>query len=261
MKIVVCVKQVPESTEVSVDSASGRPNWDSTTCAINPFDTYAIEQGVLLEEAHGGEVIALTMGPAKAEETLREALSSGSDRAVHLLDPAFDLSDSWATASILAHAVRKIGDVDLVICGKQAVDGDTAQVGPSLAAHLDWPQVTYVSQVRESGEEALTVLRMHDTGADLCEVKLPAVITVVKDINSPRIPSLRSRMAAKKAEIPVWTASDIGIDPATVGASGSPTRVVEARKPEARDKKTLLIEGESEECATRLVDELHARLR
>lgn len=150
MKIVVCVKHVPESAEVTVDVTTGRPNWSSTTGTINAFDTYALEQGVLLKEKHGGEVIVLTVGHAKAVEVLRDAISCGADSGILLEDDAFNQSDSLATGAVLAKAVEKIGGVDIVLCGKQTMDGSTAQVPAALAASLGWPQAAYVSAVPAS---------------------------------------------------------------------------------------------------------------
>ena len=261
MKIVACVKQVPENTDVSVDPEHGRPDWASITGVMNPFDAYAVEQAVLLKEENGGEVIALTLGPEKSSEVLRDAIAGGADRSVQLLDQAFDLSDGWATSYILAAAIGKIGEVDLVVCGKQAIDGDGAQIAPFIAAHLGWPQLTYVSELRESSENTLTAMRMRDSGTELCEVDLPAVISVVKDINAPRIPSLRSRIAAKKAEIAIMNGSDLGVGAESVGSSGSPTKVLGVRKPEGRDKKSLRIQGEAIESASRIIEELRLRLK
>jgi electron transfer flavoprotein beta subunit len=256
MKIVVCIKQVPGTHNVSIDPETKRLKREGVEAIINPFDTYALEEAVLLKEAHGGEVVALSMGPPKAEQTLREAISCGADHGILLSDRALGGSDTWATSYALAMTIEKIGGVDLVICGKQAIDGDTAQVGPGIAAHLGWPQAAYVSSMEDHSTEKVTVKRMHEEGFDVCEVMLPAVITVVKDINSPRIPSLKNRMAAKKAEIPVWKAEDIGVDPEKIGLSGSPTRVVKASAPPARDKHTTVLDGEPEEIAAKLIHEL-----
>jgi electron transfer flavoprotein beta subunit len=156
-------------------------------------------------------------------------------------------------------AIRKIGGVDLVICGKQAIDGDTAQVGPGIAAQLGWVQATCVMAVTGIGEEALRVKRMHEDGYDICDVDLPAVFTVVKDINQPRVPTLRGRLAASKREIPTWTAADIGADPALIGLSGSPTRVVKTEPPKARDVASLRLDGPVSESVHRLVHELRLR--
>ena len=256
MKIVVCIKQVPANSGVSVDAVHGRPNWDSIEIAMNPFDTYALEQGILLKEQHGGEAIALSAGPQSAQEVLREAISCGADSAILVVDDVFSESDSWATSYILSKAIEKIGDVDLVICGKQAVDGDTAQVGPGIAAHLGLAQAAYVSVMNDSTDTKITVTRMIEEGSEICEIDLPAVISVVKDINSPRIPSLRSKMAAKKAEIPAWGAADISVEPEKVGREGSPTKVIETRKADVKARNTIVLDGEPGESAIRLAEEL-----
>ncbi|MEW5815555.1 MAG: electron transfer flavoprotein subunit beta/FixA family protein [Spirochaetota bacterium] len=260
MKIVVCIKQVPGTHNVSIDPETKRLVREGVEAVMNPFDTYALEQGVLLKEAHGGEVVALSMGPKKAEETLREAISCGADKGILLNDRAFAGSDTWATSYALAKAIEKIGNVDIVLCGKQAIDGDTAQVGPGIAGHLGWPQATYISAMNGVTDKKVTVRRMHEEGYDLCEVNLPVVLTAVKDLNSPRIPSLRGKMAAKKAGITIWTHEDIGADPKKLGLNGSPTRVVATNPPPARDKKTILLEGDKSDTARRLVHELRIRL-
>ena len=253
MKIVVCVKQVPGTTDVSIDPETKRLVREGVEIMMNPFDTYALEEGLLLKEKHGGEVIALSMGPKRAELTLREALACGADRAILLNDRALGGSDTFATSYALSKAVKKIGEVNLVLCGKQAIDGDTAQVGPGIAAHLKWPQATYVSRLIDSKESILTVERMHEAGDDVCEVELPAVLTVLKDINIPRIPTLKGRLASRTAEIPVWDVSFIGADPAKIGLDGSPTRVVTTRKPDARDKHTVVLDGSASKSAGELV--------
>lgn len=258
MKIVVCVKYVPENMDVSVDPEHGRPKWDSITGVMNPFDAYAVEQGVEFKEAHGGEVIALAVGPPAAEAVIRDAVAGGADSGILVSDEALALADSWTTALAVAKAVGKIGDVDLVICGKQAVDGGTAQVGPAAAAQLGWPQAAFVSGIESCSGDALTVHRMQESGYEVCELTCPALITVVKDINSPRIPSLRSRMAAKKADIPVWSAADIGMEGDDLV---SPTRVVETRQPQRAERKTVVIEGEPDDCAAQILKQIEAFIK
>ena len=221
MKIVVCIKQVPATNDAKIDPETKRIIREGLKAIMNPFDTYALEEGVRLREKLGGEVIALTMGPPKAEAVLREALAAGADRGILLSDRAFGGSDTWATSYALAKAIEKIGDVDLVICGKQAIDGDTAQVGPGISAHLNWMQAASVMAVEQVDESCITVKRMHEEGHDICKMQLPAVLTVVKDINTPRIPSLKGRLAAQKAQIPVWKPEDIGADPDKLGLNGS----------------------------------------
>lgn len=259
MKIVVCVKQVPASNDVKIDPATGRLIREGVEAVLNPFDLYAVEQGVLLRESFGGETIALSMGPPQAEQSLRECLSLGCQRAVLLSDRAFAGSDTWATSYALAQAIRKLGGVDLVICGKQAIDGDTAQVGPGIAAHLDWPQVTYVSHLRAIADGMLTVTRMNEDGYDVAQLPLPAVMSVVKDLNTPRIPNLRSVLDSRKTVIDRWDAAAIGADPARIGLNGSPTRVVRTAPPPPRGAQSMRIEGTPAACAVRIVHELRTR--
>jgi len=169
-------------------------------------------------------------------------------------------SDTYATSYILSQAIKKIGNVDLVICGKQAVDGDTAQVGPGIAAHLGWPQATYVSRFVESGSSELKLERMHETGSDISLVKLPAVLTVLKDVNIPRIPTLKGRLNSRKVDITIWDEKDLETDPDKIGLGGSPTRVVSTRKPDVRDKHTIILDGSASDSAKELVKILRSRL-
>lgn len=259
MKIVVCVKQVPATNDAKIDPETKRIVREGLKSILNPFDTYAVEEGVLLKNKFGGEVIVLSMGPENAKNALREAISVGADSAVLLSDRAFGGSDTWATSYALAKAIEKIGDVDLVICGKQAIDGDTAQVGPGIAAHLDWLQATYVMKVENADEKSIRVRRMHEDGYDICDVEFPAVLTVLKDINTPRIPTLKGRLASSKIEIPVWKPADIGADVSKIGLDGSPTRVVKTAPPAPRNTVTKKIEGNPSECAKQLVHELRIR--
>ncbi len=258
MKIVVCVKQVPESLDVSVNGQHGRPDWSSTKAVMNPFDAYAVEAGVQLAEKHGGSVVAVTVGPASAETVLREAIAAGTTEAILVEDDGFESRDSWGTAALLRAAIGKIGDVDLILCGKQSADGDTGQLGPMLAGMLGIPQATYVSAIADSSETTITCHRMSETGYERCELTLPALVTVVKDINSPRIPSLRSRMAAKKAEIPVWPIGDLKIDEADYAPR---INVISTRKPAGQERSTIVLEGPPEECASRAVEEIERFLK
>ncbi len=259
MKIVVCIKQVPATNDAKIDPVTKRIIREGQKAILNPFDTYAVEEAVRLKTKFGGEVIALTMGPPKAEAVLREAISVGADKAILLSDRGFGGSDTWATSYALAKAIEKIGDVDLVICGKQAVDGDTAQVGPGIAAHLDWLQATYVMAVQEVTSDSIVVKRMHEDGYDICQLNFPSVITVLKDINQPRVPTLKGRLASQKIEIPVWKPADIDADEDKIGLDGSPTRVVKTQPPPARESNSLMIEGTPKECAAALLRELRQR--
>ena len=259
MKIVVCIKQVPATSEAKIDPETKRIVREGLKAVMNPFDTYAVEEAIQLRDKFGGEVIVLSMGPEKAKVSLREAISVGADSAILLSDRAFGGSDTWATRYALDKAIEKIGDVDLVICGKQAIDGDTAQVGPGIAGHLDWAQATCVMSVQSASSDGLIVKRMHEDGYDICELSFPAVITVVKDINMPRVPTLKGRLASDKMEIPVWKPVDIGAELEKIGLDGSPTRVVKTAPPPPRNTVTKKIEGSPEECAKQLVRELRLR--
>ncbi|RKY66416.1 MAG: electron transfer flavoprotein subunit beta [Candidatus Latescibacterota bacterium] len=256
MDIVVCIKQVPETTEVKIDPQTKTLVREGIPGIVNPFDMYAIEEGLRLKERYGGKVKVLTMGPPQAEDALREALAMGADEAVLLSDKALAGSDTLATSYALSMAVRKLG-YDLVICGKQAIDGDTAQVGPEMAEHLGVPFVAWVRKVEEVSDGKIKVQRLMDDGYEVLEMPLPALITVVKEINEPRLPSLRGKMRARKAQIPVWTVEDIGADPSRVGLEGSPTQVVRVFTPERRAGGEIL-QGEPEEVADKLVEKLEA---
>src|SRR3989338_3236330 len=252
MNIIVCIKQVPETTEVRINSQTNTLMREGVKSIINPFDMYAIEEGLRLKERFGGKVTILTMGPPQAESALREAISLGADDAILLSDRAFAGSDTLATSYTLAGAIRKIRDYDLLICGKQASDGDTAQVGPGIAAHLDIPQVTYVKKIEEikdkapSGEKVIRVERMTEEGFEIIESPLPALLTVVKEINAPRLPSLKGLIRSKHAKITHWTHKDIEAGFENLGLSGSPTQVVKIFSPPPRESSQMLsgsIEG------------------
>jgi electron transfer flavoprotein beta subunit len=210
-----------------------------------------------IRESLGGTVTALAMGPPQAETALREILGMGGDEAVLLSDRAFAGADTLATSRTLAAAVRKMGGVDLVICGKQATDGDTAQVGPEMATHLDWPFIAYVRKIEEISPERIRAERMMEAGFDVVETPLPAVVSVVKELNEPRLPSLKGKLRARGATIPVWTAADLGLDPGAVGLKGSPTQVVKVFTPPPRTSGELL-SGDPAEVAAALLERLHA---
>lgn len=255
MDIVVCIKQVPNTADVRIDPETNTLMREGVESIINPFDMYAIEEGLRLKEQQGGKITALSMGPPQAESALREAISMGADAAVLVSDRAFAGSDTWATSYTLAAAIRKLGDVDVVICGKQAADGDTAQVGPGIATFLDLPQVTYVRKIDEIDEKHVVAERLLETGYEVIDCSLPCVLTVVKEINEPRLPSLKGKMAARKAEIITWQAADIDADIARIGLEGSPTKVVKIFSPQPRAGGETL-QGEPDEVAARLVEEL-----
>jgi len=255
MHFVVCVKQVPDTTDVKIDPETNTLIREGVESIINPFDMYAIEEALRLRDKLGGKVTALSMGPPQAETALREAISLGVDEAVLLSDRAFAGSDTWVTSYTLAAGLKKIGDFDIILFGKQASDGDTAQVGPGIAAHLDLPQITYVRKVEEIDENRIVAERLMETGYEVVEAPLPCILTVVKEINEPRLPSLKGKMAAKKAEIPTWGAADIEAEPDKLGLDGSPTKVIRIFTPPPREGGEML-EGEPDETVPKLVEKL-----
>jgi electron transfer flavoprotein beta subunit len=222
---------------------------------INPFDEYAIEEGVRIKEKTGGSVTVISMGIPAVADLLRETIAVGVDNAVLLSDKAFAGSDTLATAYALSMGIKKIGRYDLIICGKQATDGDTAQVGPSLAEKLGIPHTTYVRKIEEIRDGYIRCQRMTDDGYEVIEMPLPAVITVVKEINEPRLPSIKGRLKAKKTEVAVYTADDIGADKNLCGLKGSPTQVIKTFVP-VHDVKSVMIQGTAAEQARELVEKL-----
>ncbi len=255
MNIIVGLKQVPGTTQVKIDPQTNTLIRSGIKSIINPFDTYALEEGVRLRERYGGKVIVITMGPPQAEEALREAISLGADEAILLSDSAFAGADTLATSFTLAQAVSQL-QYDLVICGRQTIDGDTGQVGPELAEMLQIPFVAYVSQVEEIANGHTRVKRMVEEGHEVIESPLPAVMTVTKETNVPRLPSLRGIMRSKSVKIPVWTAEQLGIDKNSVGLAGSATKVIKVFFPQ-RTCQAEILQGELETQ----VDCLFSRLK
>jgi len=253
MNIIVCIKQVPETTDVRINPETNTLIREGVKSIINPFDMYAIEAAVRLKEKLGGKVTVVCMGPPQAESAIREAISMGCDEGVLVGDRAFAGSDTWATSYTLANAIKKIGSFDLIICGKQASDGDTAQVGPGISTHLDIPQVTYVKKIEEVKDNLMRVERMLEEGFEIIETPLPALLTVVKEINEPRIPSLKGMMRAKSAKIMSLTQKELNLDPQNIGLCGSPTQVVKIFTPPQRTGGQML-QGEVPEIVKKLVD-------
>lgn len=255
MHFVVCIKQVPDTTNVRINPETNTLIREGVESIINPFDMYAIEESIRLKERTGGKVTALSMGPPQAEAALREAISMGVDEGILVSDRAFAGSDTWATSYTLVMALRKINDFDIILCGKQASDGDTAQVGPGIAAHLDLPQITYVRKIEEIDEKHVVAERLLEKGHEVIDSPVPCLLTVVKEINEPRLPSLKGKMAAKKAQIVTWTAEDIQADEKKIGLDGSPTKVVKIFSPPPREGGEILT-GEPHEVAAGLVEKL-----
>ncbi len=280
-QIVVCVKQVPDTENLTADAMKedGTVNRAALPAIVNPEDLNALEMALQLRERHGGTVTAVSMGPPKAADALRECLFRGADRAVLLTDRRSAASDTLATSQVLSHVVRALGHVDLVLCGRQAIDGDTAQIGPQLAEKLGLPQYTYVDEVQKSGEGQLTVRRALGNGHEVLCGPMPALLTVPSSANDPRPPSAKCLMKCKKARIPLeidegagvdvetlrrrgllieqWDLDDIGLDEAQCGVSGSPTRVkkVESVKLVSEDRRRV---EPTTEGLTALIEELQA---
>jgi electron transfer flavoprotein alpha/beta subunit len=256
MNIIVCVKQVPDARDVRLDPKTNTLAREGVQSIMNPYDQHAVEEAVRIKESLGGEVTVLTMGPPQAEAVLRQAISCGADHGVLVSDRAFAGADTWATSYTLGKAIASLGSYDLVLCGKQAIDGDTAQVGPGLAMRLGVPFVTCVQKVRRADATGLVVERMMDDGYDVIKVDYPALLTVVKDVNEPRVPSLKGTMKAKKAVIKTLNAADIKADSSSIGLPGSPTQVVRVFPPEPRGERCVLTGTIDEQ-----VEQLVAKLR
>ena len=239
MRVIVCIKQVPDTTNVRINPETNTLVREGVASIINPFDVYAIEEAVRIREKHGGTVTVISMGPPQAAEALREAIGLGADNAYLVSDRAFAGADTLATAYALACAIRKLGGeaekpaggIDLIFMGRQAIDGDTGQVGPGVAENMGISHVTDIRKIEEIVDGRIVVERLLEEGYARIAAKLPVVLTVVKEINTPRLPSLKGKMAAKKAEIPVLKAADIGADPERLGLNGSPTQVMKIFTP------------------------------
>ena len=259
MKILVCVKQVPDAKDVRLDPKTNTLAREGVESIMNPYDRHALEEAVVIKEKLGGTVTVVTMGPPQAEAVLRESIACGADEGVLVSDRAFAGADTWATSYTLAKTVETLGGFDLILCGKQAIDGDTAQVGPGLACRLNLPYAACVQKTRQVSAKAIEVERMMDDGYDLLRLPLPALLTVVKDINEPRVASLKGKMKAKKAEIQQLSAADIGADPQCIGLAGSPTQVVRIFSPEPRGDRQIF-SGSVDEQVDQLVACLKAHL-
>lgn len=235
MRIIVTIKQVPDTNEVKLDKRTGTLIREGVPSIINPEDKNALEEALKLKESVGAEVIVITMGPPQADDALREALAMGVDKAILLTDRAFAGADTWATATTLSKAVAKIGDYDLILGGRQAIDGDTAQVGPQLAESLGIPQITYVYEL-EVAENSITAKRQLEDGYEVIQAKLPALLTITKDANKPRYPTAPGIISAYRSqEVIRWTSEDLDVEPGTVGLEGSPTQVRRSFSPPAKE--------------------------
>jgi electron transfer flavoprotein beta subunit len=256
MDSIVCVKQVPDTTEVKMDPEKGTLIREGVPSIVNPFDKNALEAALQIREQKGGKVTVLTMGPPQAVDALRECLAMGADEAVLISDRAFAGADTLATSYTLARAIEKIGHFDIIFCGKQAIDGDTAQVGPGIAEHLTLPQVTYVQKIRDVQDGSLVVERAIEGGYEVIEVRLPAMIAVEKAINEPRYATVTNAMKAHRKNIPTWSAADICAPEELLGLSGSATWVKRIFVPERKGRGEMLEAQDEEQACVLLVDKL-----
>ena len=264
MEILVCVKQVPDTAEVKIDPEkhtvirAGVPN------IFNPFDQNALEAALQLKDSQGARVTLLSMGPPQAEDVLREGLAMGADDAYLLTDRKVGGSDTLATGYCLAQAVKKvaelqgIGQFDVVLCGKQAIDGDTAQVGPQIATELGIPQITYAAEINVDGT-TVRVKQQNEEGYIVTEAQFPVLITAVKELNEPRFPTIRGTMKAKKREIPHLSADDIKVDETKIGLKGSPTMVRKIFTPPQRTQGLVIKEEDPNAAVSVLMEKLTAQ--
>lgn len=255
MRIAVCVKQVPDTTEVRIDPVKGTLIREGVPSILNPDDANALEAALKIkEENEGTEVIVITMGPPQAEDMLRECLAMGADDAYLLSDRAFGGADTCATSTTIAAGIKKLGNIDLVLAGRQAIDGDTAQVGPQVAFRLGLPVVTYVEDIKIEGDKAI-VKRMLEDGYEVIEAQMPCLLTAVKELNVPRYMTVGGVFNAYKKDITVWNHEDVALDPKDCGLNASPTQVFRSFTPPQKGKGEMM-SGTPAEMAKAVVNKL-----
>ncbi len=245
LNIIVPMKEVPDIEKVHFDREKGRIDRSSATAEPNPFDLNALEEAVKLKEEIGGTVTVISMGPPQAEDTLKDAVARGADHAILLTDKGFAGADTWATSYALATAIKKIDNYDLIVCGEKTVDGDTGQVGPETAGILNIPHIAYVNGVIKRNKKRIIVQTELWGRTYKKELKLPGLITVTKDVNEPRLPSLNDKLKARNAEVVKWGANDLAEfgDKKHFGGRGSPTAVVKIEVPKEKGRKSKIFEG------------------
>ena len=251
MNLAVCLKQVPDTTELKLDPETNTLRREGVESVLNPLDEFPLEAALQLRERYGGSVTAFSMGPPQAEQVLRKAVAMGANRAVLLSDKAFAGSDTWSTSLTLAKAMEKDGPFDIILCGKQATDGDTAQVGPGIAAHLDIPQITGVLKIRAVSRPFVEVERQFEYGTAVIKGELPILLAVLKEANEPRLPSLAGRIRALRSECETLDRESLHLDVAETGLAGSPTRVVRIASPKA-ERAQKRLQGKAERVASEL---------
>lgn len=255
MHFVVCVKQVPDTSEVRINPVTNNLQREGIPSIINPYDNHALEEAIRLKEKVGGKITIISMGPQQAMEALKKAMSYGADRAILLSDRAFGGADSLATAYIIATALKEINEtdpIDLVLAGKEAIDGDTAQTGPGIAQRLGFPQLTYVIKVRELTKSSITVERKTEEGRQIVKAELPALLTVEKELNDLRYASLPDLINAMEYTPEIWDSKTIDFDKAQIGIKGSPTSVTKIFAPLGRSSGEI-IDGTKDPAGTAAV--------
>jgi electron transfer flavoprotein beta subunit len=266
MLIVVCIKQVPDTTQVQIDQVTNTLVRDGIPFIVNPYDTHALEEALRLKDRFGFKVAAISMGPPNAEGTLKKALALGVDHAILLSDRVFGGADTLATSNVLAAAILKLNaevdTVGLVLCGKQTIDGDTAQVGPGIASRLNYRQLTLVDKIvsLDAASQKIRVSRKLEGRHEIVEAPLPAMLTVVRELNRPRYPKVAMRLAADTAVVEVWNNKVLQLDEQKIGLKGSPTWVSKIFSPE-RDKGEILGDGYADPAGTAalLIEKLLAK--
>lgn len=255
MRIIVPIKQVPETSNVKMDPVTGTVIRAGVETVVNPLDLYALETALRLKESHGGTITVLSMGPPQAIKALKEAVAMGCDDAVLVSDRKFGGSDTWATSYTLAQSIKKLGSYDLIIAGERATDGDTAQVGPGIASWLDIPVATYVARIDTADGANIVVERLVEDGYQILSLPLPSLLTVVKEIAAPRLPTLDGKIRARQMQIPVFSTENMDVDAASLGLKGSPTKVVKINTPKVARGGTV-VKASDDEAVVAAVDQL-----
>jgi electron transfer flavoprotein beta subunit len=259
MKIVVCAKQVPDTNEVRIDPVKGTLIRDGVPSILNPDDANALEAALKIKDENPEtEIIVMTMGPPQATDMLRECLAMGADQGILLSDRAFGGADTCATSTTIAAGIKKIKEVDLILAGRQAIDGDTAQVGPQVAQRLKLPVVTYVQDIKIEDNNAIVKRQMED-GYEVIEAQLPCLLTCVKELNEPRYMTVGGIIDAYKQKIIQWSHEDLKLDPRACGLNASPTQVMRSFTPPPKGKGEMITGATAGEMAKNLVVKLKER--
>lgn len=261
MRICVLVKQVPATDKVKMDERTGTMIRTEMEAELNPLDMYAVEEAVRVKERLGGnaKITVISMGPLMAMEAIKDAISMGCDEGYLLSDRLLAGSDTWATAYALSGAIRYLGGFDLIFCGERATDGETGQVGPSVASWLGIPVLTYVSKIEKLEENFIRVRRAVENGYEIVEAELPVLLSVIKEINEPRLPNLAGKLRAKEVNIPILTADELKLNKGFIGLEGSPTRVVKIFYPKLSRSGKIISGKNPEEAVNELIRFLESK--